>query len=63
MSRCRLCSTNNLDELIEQVAQEIWRTFPSDTCLPWDDAGSYWQTVMRNHATVTVELLKAGHAG
>ncbi|QUT05181.1 hypothetical protein KFK14_19615 [Sphingobium phenoxybenzoativorans] len=61
MTRCRLCSTNDIDGLIEDVAQGLWASFPRDVACTWEDATGYWQYVMRTHARVTINLLRDSH--
>ena len=57
MERCRLCTTNDVEGLIEEIAQELWASFPKDVAGTWADAEGYWQHVMRTHARVIVGLL------
>jgi len=61
MTRCRLCSTNDVEGLIDEVAQAMWASFPSDVAGTWEDATGYWQHVMLQHARVTVNLLRERH--
>lgn len=62
MERCRLCTTNDVDGLIEEIAQELWASFPKDVAGTWADAEGYWQHVMRSHARVMVNLLRDHHS-
>ncbi|WP_070152637.1 hypothetical protein [Sphingobium phenoxybenzoativorans] len=61
MTRCRLCSTNDIDGLVEEVAQALWASFPRDVAGTWEDAKGYWQHVMRGHARLTINLLRDSH--
>lgn len=51
---CRICTSNDHEALIAQLAEEIWNTRastdPADEWRPWDRAGDYWQMVFRDHA-------------
>ena len=53
MSRCRICSANDRERLIEDMAREMWNTQkstdPADEWQPWEKAGLYWQTITREH--------------
>lgn len=65
MSRCRICSANDEEALVEDIAQAMWGTQvssdPAAEWKPWDRAGPYWQRIMRQFATATVATLKAQH--
>jgi hypothetical protein len=44
--RCRLCTVNDREALIEQLARELWvRHRGGMDNWRWEDCGAYWQTV------------------
>jgi hypothetical protein len=57
--RCRLCTANDRDALIDQVAERMWERqrhgSPSDW--PWAEAGPYWRPIYIELAATAVELL------
>lgn len=60
--RCRLCTANDKEALIEELAAEMWnlrRDYHNDPA--WEDCGSYWQEVFRGFACATVALLDQRH--
>jgi len=60
--RCRLCTTNDKEGLVEELAAEMWdsrRDYHIDPA--WEDAGPYWQTVFREFAQATVAMLERDH--
>jgi len=65
MSRCRICSANDEDALIEDVARAMWDTQkssnPDDEWRPWERAGPYWQNIMLQFAAATMKTLRAEH--
>ena len=65
MSLCRICSANDKAALVEDIAQAMWGTQrssdPADEWQPWEQAGAYWQRVMRQFAEATVKTLRAEH--
>jgi hypothetical protein len=58
--RCRLCTANDLDSVIEDVAREVWesRRRAEFNDPPWEEASGYWQGLMREMATVAVATLR-----
>ena len=62
MKRCRICTANDREALINQMAQEMWNTQASsdqdDEWRTWEDAGSYWQLTMRKFAEATLLVLE-----
>ena len=56
--RCRLCSTNDQDALIEELAAELWDTIPGED-RTWAEAGGYWQHAFRQHAAAAVRILRS----
>ena len=67
MSRCRICSANDREQLIEDMARSMWdtqkRSDPADEWQPWEQAGLYWQTIMRQFAEATLGAITQGHGG
>lgn len=59
--RCRLCTANDIDGLIEQVAEDMWESRRHGTLddLPWAECGDYWQRTFRELAETAVESLRA----
>jgi hypothetical protein len=57
--RCRICTANDRDALIEHVAEQLWESRRHGTLddWPWAEAGGYWQGIMRELATTAVEAL------
>ena len=58
--RCRLCTANDQDALIEHVAEQLWESRRHGTLddWPWGEAGGYWQRIMRELAATAVESLR-----
>lgn len=63
---CRICTSNDHDGLIEQLAEEIWNTQrsadPADEWEPWERASPYWQMTFRDHARGVLKVALRGHA-
>lgn len=61
MTRCRICGANDREALREDIARSMWDTqkssTPEDEWRPWDEAGPYWQSVMRQFAGATIEAI------
>jgi hypothetical protein len=56
--RCRLCTTNDRDALIDELAAEMWASRRDDEMdPPWENAGPYWHQAMRQFAEATVAML------
>ena len=55
--RCRLCTANDEAGLVEEVAEELWR---SRDGTPWDRAGPMWQRTFREIATTAIHALRHG---
>jgi hypothetical protein len=55
MTRCRICTANDREALIEDMARAMWdsqeSTNPDDEWQPWDKAPPYWHGLMRSYAT------------
>lgn len=58
--RCRLCTANDVDAVIEHVAERLWESRRHGTLddWPWAEAGGYWQTIFRDFATTAVTSLR-----
>ena len=65
MTRCRICSANDREQLIDDMAREMWDTqrsaSPDDEWRPWERAGPYWQGIMRRFAEATLRALQASN--
>lgn len=59
MSRCRLCTSNDNDALIEHLAEKLWdsRIERLEGPLPWDQAGATWQAAFRELAVTARQAL------
>ncbi|MES2339617.1 MAG: hypothetical protein V4537_16115 [Pseudomonadota bacterium] len=57
--RCRLCSANDLDGVIEKLAADLWESRRHGTLddWPWVDAGPQWQQTFREFAATAVASL------
>lgn len=64
---CRICTANDEEALIEQMAEAMWSTYATtDThteWAPWDKAGPYWRTIMLNHARAALRVVRRDFAG
>lgn len=60
--RCRICTANDLEALVEETAQAMWEIErPSDPHeVPWADAGGHWQALFRGFATAALGVLRDG---
>ncbi|MGR6327715.1 hypothetical protein ACU5AX_01480 [Sphingomonas sp. XXL09] len=58
--RCRLCTANDHDALIEHVAETLWESRRRGTLddWPWPEAGDYWHKVFRELATTAVGAMR-----
>lgn len=67
MARCRICTTNDEDALVEGMAEAMWLTQASsdknNEWRPWDKAGPYWQRIMRDFARASLGVLRQDFAG
>lgn len=60
--RCRLCTTNDLDALADELAERMWESRRDREIDPdWSRAGPYWHETMRQFARSTIEMLKTEH--
>jgi hypothetical protein len=57
--RCRLCSSNDDDALIDHVAAYMWesRMERMEDRTPWADAGATWQSAFREMAVAARQAL------
>lgn len=62
---CRVCTSNDHDALIEQLAEEIWNTRrsedPADEWELWERALPYWQITFRDHARGVLKVALRSH--
>ena len=58
--RCRLCTANDPDGVVEHLAEEPWesRWRGSLDDVPWAEAGGYWQRLMRELVETAVAALR-----
>lgn len=60
MSRCRICSSNDREQLVDDMAKAIWLTQesanPDNEWRPWENAGPYWQNIMRQFAEASLRM-------
>lgn len=59
MTRCRLCTTNDREGLIEQLAEEMWESrLDREMDGAWAGAGDYWHITMRQFAEAALRMLE-----
>ena len=60
--RCRLCTANDTEALIEQLAGELWESQRGGTFddWPWAETSEYWKRAFRLFAKAAVESLHPG---
>ena len=58
--RCRLCTANDPDGLVEHLAEQLWESRRHGTLddWPWAEAGEYWQRIMREMAATAIQGLR-----
>lgn len=65
MSRCRICSANDREQLVEDTAREMWATqISSDPAAEWREWGqahSYWRTIMLQFAEASLRAIQHQH--
>lgn len=61
-TRCRLCTANDREGMIEEVAAKLWEHRRHGTLddRPWQEAGPMWQSVFREFAGTAVNVIRAG---
>jgi hypothetical protein len=59
-ARCRLCTSNDREALIEHVAEHLWESRRNGTLddRPWALAGEQWSEVMRELAETAITALR-----
>ena len=57
--RCRLCTVNDHDALVEHLAEQLWESHRHGTLDDWSraKAADYWQAIMRELATTAIAAL------
>ena len=59
---CRICTANDEEALIEQMAEAMWLTQetrdPDNEWRPWDQAGPYWQRGMLDYARASLKVIR-----
>jgi hypothetical protein len=62
MHRCRLCTSNDDEALIEHLAEKLWdsRIARIEAPIPWNDAGATWQFAFRELAVAARQALTEG---
>lgn len=57
--RCRLCTANDRQTLIDSVAEDLWesRRHGFDG-RPFADCGPYWQRIFREYAETAIDSLQ-----
>lgn len=59
--RCRLCTTNDRESLVEELAERMWNARRERALDPdWPNAGPYWQQAIRLFASETIRMLGDG---
>lgn len=58
-SRCRICTANDREALIDDLARALWDSRRSGTLddVPLDQAPEHWQRVFRAFAASALDLL------
>jgi hypothetical protein len=59
MARCRLCTSNDDDAVIEHLAEKMWdsRIDYFEERTPWSKAGETWQSAFREMAVAARQAL------
>jgi len=65
MSRCRLCTSNDRDALLDSVAADLWESRRRGTLddYPWTECPPYWRTIYLELAATAIESLEHHHDG
>lgn len=62
MSRCRICSANDEQALIEDMARAMWETQrssdPHGEWRDWDQTHSYWRDRMMEFAAASLQAIR-----
>ena len=58
--RCRLCTANDEEALIDDLAGELWesRRYGTLDDVPWAEAGSYCEPIFRDFARTAFDALR-----
>jgi hypothetical protein len=59
---CRVCTANDRDALVEELAAEFWKgscAGPVDG-RAWSEAGHYWQPIYRGFADRALHVMERG---
>ena len=58
--RCRLCSANDREAVVEQLAADLWESRRLGTLddWPWDQTSEYWKRTFRAFAETAVDSLR-----
>lgn len=58
-SRCRICTANDREALIDDLARALWDSRRGGTLddVPLDQAGPHWQRVFQEFAVSAIDLL------
>lgn len=62
-NRCRLCTANDREGLVEQLAHDLWESRRHGTLddVPWATAGDHWHRVFREFAATAIDSLTHQH--
>jgi hypothetical protein len=62
--RCRICTANDPEALVERLAADLWETQRHGTLddRPWEGAGEYWQRIFRAFAETAIKTLRPASA-
>lgn len=58
--RCRLCTANDVDGIIDQLAEDLWesRRYGTLDDVPFAECGPHWQRVFRELAETAFLALR-----
>ena len=58
--RCRLCTANDREALVEELAQQLWDGQRGGTLddWPWSETSEYWRTIFRQFARTAIETME-----
>jgi len=58
MGRCRICTTNDREALVEELAERMWESRRDhEHEKPWNETTSYWQEAFRQFAATSIKML------
>ncbi|MET3826592.1 hypothetical protein ABIC16_002285 [Sphingomonas sp. PvP055] len=59
MARCRLCTSNDEDAVVDHLAEKMWdsRQVHFEVRTPWCEAGGTWQSAFRELAVAARQAL------